>query len=713
MPAREITQHRLKLEDCIRQVEQEATEALLHPSAPPPEPASAPPESDAEEEAEEAIARALDVEEEEPEPAPQAARPAVEPESRPEAKSEAKSAKGSPPGLISTRKPGPAPAPEPKQEKVAALPELEPEPEPETVAAMPEPEPEPEPPARPEQAAPAKQKTPRKAEPTSIEEVNAAAQEVAENGEDADEAPSRPAPRPVVRPATRIEEPPRHRAPAIDGGKRRPAAAKHTDEDRQAGLEAAINAALSSVREVEVDDERPPPPAAKAPAPPAAAEPDSADDNPQTAAEPDSEDDNPQAAIDRAIAALDREVNGTPNGEAAAFSADDEIAAAPVARPHVPEEPQPGRHEADDDFWSEADAAAFDAANAEFEGEPLLGNEPSGRGGFTIFLTLVVVLLLGAAGGGYWAWREGYVDPGGLMARIGLGGTPAPVSAPVDAGEVVAEAPEPVPADAAAPVNTTQAQADAALPENGAGIDEPGKIDERLPADDAVRVIEPEPQGIGQPAPVAEAAPADAGAPNAEAPAAAAGEAAPDQALLDPALTEGSQSILLEEQGAGASGPAPFSGTVEWSRDVDELGLPVIRARASIPARNLSLDVLIRKNSDEALPASHLMEINFNVLESFVGGGIASLPGVLLKNQELAQGRPLVGASARVFDNSFLFALSAEPIDVTANLTLLREQAWIDLPMVYSTGRRAIITLEKGVEGNEIFGSVLDAWAAQ
>ncbi|VAW21790.1 hypothetical protein MNBD_ALPHA11-209, partial [hydrothermal vent metagenome] len=29
LPAREITQHRLELEDCIRQVEHEATEALL------------------------------------------------------------------------------------------------------------------------------------------------------------------------------------------------------------------------------------------------------------------------------------------------------------------------------------------------------------------------------------------------------------------------------------------------------------------------------------------------------------------------------------------------------------------------------------------------------------------------------------------------------------------------------------------------------------
>ncbi|WDR01150.1 hypothetical protein PSQ19_09615 [Devosia algicola] len=68
------------------------------------------------------------------------------------------------------------------------------------------------------------------------------------------------------------------------------------------------------------------------------------------------------------------------------------------------------------------------------------------------------------------------------------------------------------------------------------------------------------------------------------------------------------------------------------------LGVPTIKATASIPARNLSVDVTIRKNADATLPASHLMEINFQVSDSFIGGTIASLPGVLLKNEEPGTG---------------------------------------------------------------------------
>ena len=171
--------------------------------------------------------------------------------------------------------------------------------------------------------------------------------------------------------------------------------------------------------------------------------------------------------------------------------------------------------------------------------------------------------------------------------------------------------------------------------------------------------------------------------------------------------------MLLEEQAGGAAGAVPYTGGVEWSRGTDELGHPTIVAEASIPARNLDVEVLLRRNADDNLPASHLMEVNFTVSDSFVGGSIANLPGVLLKNEELVQGQPLTGASARIVGNSFLFALSsASDLDVENNLNLLENREWIDLAMVYGTGRRAILTLEKGEDGDAIFDDVLEAWSA-
>src|SRR5690606_24555827 len=115
---------------------------------------------------------------------------------------------------------------------------------------------------------------------------------------------------------------------------------------------------------------------------------------------------------------------------------------------------------------------------------------------------------------------------------------------------------------------------------------------------------------------------------------AAAGSAEAAVAAIDPANIAGSQSLLLEASDNGTTGAVPFSGTVDWSRGTDETGRPTLIGKANSPARNLGVDVLIRKNSDPSLPASHLMEINFRVSDGFIGGSVAGLPGVLLKNEE-------------------------------------------------------------------------------
>src|SRR5690606_39842931 len=118
-----------------------------------------------------------------------------------------------------------------------------------------------------------------------------------------------------------------------------------------------------------------------------------------------------------------------------------------------------------------------------------------------------------------------------------------------------------------------------------------------------------------------------------------------------------------------------------------------------------------RKNVDTTLPASHLMEVSFRVSDSFIGGSVAGLPGVLLKNEELVQGQPLVGASARVVGNSFLFALSASPEDANTNSELLTSRKWMDLAIIYATGKRAIITLEKDEAAQAMFNEVFETWS--
>jgi hypothetical protein len=330
------------------------------------------------------------------------------------------------------------------------------------------------------------------------------------------------------------------------------------------------------------------------------------------------------------------------------------------------------------------------AAAMRARGEPRRG----GASAVTVFLLVFLVLLGGAGGAGYWAWQEGYVD---LDSLFGAGGTT----------EVAVATPQPAITPSTTPSNAVTG------PGNTATATAPatptGELrEERLEPAPAV----PAPLALVPPS--AAAAAPGAGTPRTEERLPDASQS-PSQAAtaiagIDPATTAGSQSLLLEAADAGQTGAIPFSGTVDWTRGQDETGQPTLVGEASIPARNLGVDILIRKNSDPSLPASHLMEINFVVPETFIGGSIAGLPGVLLKNEELVQGVPLVGASARVVGNTFLFALSASPQDTANNSTLLTSRRWIDLAVIYATGKRAILTLEKDDAAVALFNDVFQSW---
>lgn len=686
LAARDITAHRLQLEDCIRQVEQEASEAVIaglgsaREEAPPPPPVYFEP------------------------PVKKAPASVARPVAKPVAGGSVKEPpKPLPPGgsieeIIAAANAEPEPAPVETKRSVAR-PEGKP-------MGKPVPKLVPSGPARPQVAA-----APRAAVPTPppmFEEPDI------EEEEEAAELPAPPAPaptrangkggRPLPSIVARAEAAKSRTGSAafgapIGGAARGPeltprrelsAAAPRLEPAARGGQAVArqmvaepaalfaqqpVPAAMSAVREVDVE--------------------------PQQALDP-------QDSIDRAIATLDREARGE-------FEEEPEINGAMHELPEIEDEEddvEPPRNAGLANGVLRADApsspmhgrsngkpmkpSAF-AKNARQGGPrreaesvfPKAREEEVRRGGMgavTVFLIVFVVLLLGAGGAGFWAWREGFINLDQMFGRA----TPATEQAavaPVGGGS--SETPVTGPGNTDTPAEVAQPAAeltpddrlDASTPAVASG---PALPLLPTPAEDRLGGDSPQP-----------------------------GSAEAEVAKLDPANTVGGQSLLLEASDSGKTGAVPFSGSIDWSKGTDEMGLPTLIGKASIPARNLSVDVLIRKNSDASLPASHLMEVNFKVSDSFIGGSIAGLPGVLLKNEELVQGTPLVGASARVVGNSFLFALSASPEDISANSRLLMSRKYMDLALIYATGKRAIITLEKDPAAVALFDEVVGSWTEQ
>ncbi len=169
------------------------------------------------------------------------------------------------------------------------------------------------------------------------------------------------------------------------------------------------------------------------------------------------------------------------------------------------------------------------------------------------------------------------------------------------------------------------------------------------------------------------------------------------------------RSILYEEALTTGTAGSAARGNVVWSLD-DVNGDSVIKAVATLPSRNFSVEMTLKPNSDQSLPASHLLELNFIFPEGFDGKGVEKVPGLILKETEAEAGDPLDGAAVKVSDTLFWIALSDNADEKAKNLKRLAEREWIDVPLLYNSGRRAMLTFEKGTTGNKVVAQAIKSW---
>jgi hypothetical protein len=158
-----------------------------------------------------------------------------------------------------------------------------------------------------------------------------------------------------------------------------------------------------------------------------------------------------------------------------------------------------------------------------------------------------------------------------------------------------------------------------------------------------------------------------------------------------------------------------FAGTATWRTETVSPGpgmAPelVVRADIQIPERHMSVTFSLRRNTDKTLPASHTIEVMFNLPPDFPGGGISNVPGILMKDSEEVRGMPLAGLAVKVTNGFFLIGLNAADAEMQRNVQLLKERAWFDILVVYANGARAILTMEKGPSGERAFADAFAAW---
>jgi hypothetical protein len=97
-----------------------------------------------------------------------------------------------------------------------------------------------------------------------------------------------------------------------------------------------------------------------------------------------------------------------------------------------------------------------------------------------------------------------------------------------------------------------------------------------------------------------------------------------------PAQATAQRVVLYEEVPNDPQGRR-YVGSAIWRTETVSPGPgfapePAVRADVEIPERRITVTWSFRRNTDKAVPASHTIEIMFNLPADFPGGGIATYP---------------------------------------------------------------------------------------
>jgi hypothetical protein len=174
------------------------------------------------------------------------------------------------------------------------------------------------------------------------------------------------------------------------------------------------------------------------------------------------------------------------------------------------------------------------------------------------------------------------------------------------------------------------------------------------------------------------------------------------------------KAIFYQERTSSEQGTAD-RGSVVWSVVQVAPGgnnppEPAIRGEVTVQALGLRIIVTVRRNGDNALPASHLIGLIFLAPEGFDGSNIETILRFAVKDTEEAAGNPIFAVPAKVADGYFVLALENKPAVIATNLAMLSQKGWIDVPVVYTSGRRALLALDKGSTGYRLFSEVIGEW---
>ena len=293
-------------------------------------------------------------------------------------------------------------------------------------------------------------------------------------------------------------------------------------------------------------------------------------------------------------------------------------------------------------------------------------------------------------------WRQTAQD----FLKLPGGGTPTTASSPLGDRKNLAARRR----DACAP----DAKETAALPRAGRHRHpEPGGLVAPQPTPSASAAPAEAPSPSPAPSPAATATPAPEASP---APTAAPVLAAPP-IRARPVPVAARAAILIAASDDPQAQPVLHMGTVVWSAVPAGNGQPLaLKAVAEVPELKERAEVVISKNVDPKVPASHVIDVRFIPEDGSDFKPVTKMQTPLMHMDDGQRLDSLNGLTVTIVNNHFLVGLAKTDADLAHNTDLFSSHSWFDFPILLADGHIAKLTIEKGPDGDALMAQALAAW---
>lgn len=186
-----------------------------------------------------------------------------------------------------------------------------------------------------------------------------------------------------------------------------------------------------------------------------------------------------------------------------------------------------------------------------------------------------------------------------------------------------------------------------------------------------------------------------------------------EQASLPPSGSAEYFAGLLEDRPDTPAFPKVQLGNVVWLKPTHQGasqadgGVPV--ARITISPVGLVAEITVCCRASEGAQPSEV-KIGVRVVTQPVQDQVRSVGGVSMRQTGNVEGDRLAGAVERIGPSDYRVNLSQTPADLERNVRLLLGRPWIDIPVAFASGRRAILTFTTGKVGADIIDQALHSW---